>query len=282
MGAAVNTLYVSDLDGTLLRPNATLSDYSGRILLDLLQSGGLFSVASARSVVSMREILGDVPISLPTVGFNGGTINNWNTGATLRTACLESDVARHIVEATQRVDLSPFVSTDATVDRIRYTELVNAGMHWFLDERKAAGDPRLAHVDSFEPAYDEDVLCITVIADMDDLEPLHEGLERTVGGRTQPQLYLSPYGPKWSWLTFNGPTATKAHGIDTLIALAGLDSDTRVVVFGDAHNDIEMFARADYAIAPSNAHPDILAAADEVIGPNTEDAVARWLAANAI
>ena len=64
-------LYVSDLDGTLLRNNASISEFS-KMNLNLLLSGGMhFTVASARSVVSMKRILGDVNFRLPIVEFNG-------------------------------------------------------------------------------------------------------------------------------------------------------------------------------------------------------------------
>ena len=47
-------LYVSDLDGTLLHPDGTLSAYSRTHLNQLIEDGLLFSVATARSTVSMR------------------------------------------------------------------------------------------------------------------------------------------------------------------------------------------------------------------------------------
>ena len=55
------TLYVSDLDGTLLQPDATLSRFARSGLEELLADGALFTVASARSVVSMNAILGALP-----------------------------------------------------------------------------------------------------------------------------------------------------------------------------------------------------------------------------
>ena len=53
----MGTLFVSDLDGTLLRNDATLSDFSKDHLNELLRSGMLFTVASARSVITMASML---------------------------------------------------------------------------------------------------------------------------------------------------------------------------------------------------------------------------------
>ena len=62
----MNPLYVSDLDGTLLTNEATLSEYSKAELQRLLHEGVSFSVASARSVVSIRKIMQGLHLTLPT------------------------------------------------------------------------------------------------------------------------------------------------------------------------------------------------------------------------
>jgi len=272
------TLYVSDLDGTLLRPDASLSPETRDVILDLLDRQVLFTVASARSVVSIRECLGDLPIALPIIGFNGGTVNEWSTGQVMRSATLSAEVARTIVSAAQGVGLSPMVSTTGSRDWLRYTTSVNAGMDAFIAEREAARDGRLKKVADLDEALSDPVLCTTLIGDAATLEVLAEDLSQRIGDAASPQLYENPYGPHWSWLTYNGPDANKARGIDALLDVVGLEpSRTRVVVFGDAHNDVEMFARADHAVATQNAMPSVRALAHEVIGSNADDAVARWL-----
>lgn len=52
----------------------------------------------------------------------------------------------------------------------------------------------------------------------------------------------------------------------------------RLVVFGDNINDLPMMAVADVAVAVGNAVPEVKEAADMVIGPNTSDSVARFIA----
>ncbi len=53
-----------------------------------------------------------------------------------------------------------------------------------------------------------------------------------------------------------------------------------VVAFGDMPNDLPMLGWAGHGVAMANAHPDVLAAADEVTAPHGEDGVAlvleRW------
>ena len=40
------TLYITDLDGTLLNPESKVSDYSVSIINELIDKGALFSVAT--------------------------------------------------------------------------------------------------------------------------------------------------------------------------------------------------------------------------------------------
>ena len=76
----LSIVYVSDLDGTLLRGNTTLSAFSRYTLNALLDGGLQFTVASARSVASMRPILEGLRLTLPVVEFNGAFITDLYTG----------------------------------------------------------------------------------------------------------------------------------------------------------------------------------------------------------
>jgi hypothetical protein len=69
---------------------------------------------------------------------------------------------------------------------------------------------------------------------------------------------------------------SKATGIEEVARPLGITAED-VVTFGDMPNDVPMLLRAGLGVAMGNAHPDALAAADEVTTPNTDDGVARVL-----
>ena len=73
--------------------------------------------------------------------------------------------------------------------------------------------------------------------------------------------------------------ASKAHAIQKLKAIWGC---SRVVSFGDAVNDLPMFALSDECYAVANAVEELKAAATGVIGSNEDDGVARWLLRNVV
>lgn len=69
---------------------------------------------------------------------------------------------------------------------------------------------------------------------------------------------------------------SKASGVAEVAAPLGITARD-IVTFGDMPNDVPMLAWAGHGVAMGNAHPDALAAADEVTGTNAEDGVARVL-----
>jgi hydroxymethylpyrimidine pyrophosphatase-like HAD family hydrolase len=77
-------------------------------------------------------------------------------------------------------------------------------------------------------------------------------------------------------LEIAAPGVTKATALARLAAAAGVTAG-QVVAFGDMPNDLPMLDWAGHAVAVANAHPAVLAAADEVTGSNDEDGVAAVL-----
>jgi len=77
-------------------------------------------------------------------------------------------------------------------------------------------------------------------------------------------------------LEIAAPGVTKASALASLAGRSGI-SAAEVVAFGDMPNDLPMLAWAGRGIAVANAHPEVLALADEVTASNDEDGVALVL-----
>ena len=80
----------------------------------------------------------------------------------------------------------------------------------------------------------------------------------------------------------DGLLEISAAGVSKATALARFcderDIESQdVIAFGDMPNDLPMMTWAGYAVAVANAHPDVIAAADEVTASNEEAGVARVL-----
>ena len=75
----MKTLYVSDLDGTLLTPEKEISKASADILNHLIQKGLLFTVATARSPATACEVLSNLKLELPGILLNGAVLYDFRT-----------------------------------------------------------------------------------------------------------------------------------------------------------------------------------------------------------
>ncbi len=269
-------LFVSDLDGTLLDPDARLSAFAREALERILQAGAHFTVASARSVQSMRPILGDLPLRLPVVTLNGAILSNLRTATHERVVSIAAGALRVVLEAAAGLGLKPFVTSfDGARDNLYIPPPANDGTAWYLANRREARDPRLR--EEYEPDVwlAEQVVSLTFIDGKARLEPLVEavGLSRLpLALAFTPHIYTSG----WYWLTVHSGDASKDRAVRDLQRRHGLQG-CRVVAFGDQANDVPLLRSADHGVAVANADPEARAVAREIIGPNTADAVPRYI-----
>jgi hypothetical protein len=73
-------LYVCDLDGTLLRSDATLSGFARDSINRLLDAGVHLTLASARGTAGMRTLLDGVRLRLPVIELNGAFVSDMRSG----------------------------------------------------------------------------------------------------------------------------------------------------------------------------------------------------------
>lgn len=270
-------LYITDLDGTLLDNDGRLSDVSRETLTRLLDDGLPFTIASARSVVSMQGILGDLPLRLPVVEFNGSFISDLATGRHETCNAIGNDIVESIVERAVGQGVRPYVSTfDGERDRLHYLDPINDGERWYVADRRRVNDPRLHRVEALGSYSDEQVVCLPMIDRRETLKPLKDWIDSTYDSHIQVVLQENTYSPGWFWLMVHDVRATKANAIRMLLEAHGFDVD-QLTVFGDGVNDIPMFEIAGRRVAVDNADDEVKRHADLVIGRNHEDAVVRFI-----
>ena len=275
-------LYVSDLDGTLLRSDGSLSPYSLRTLTRLIREGMLFTVASARGCNLIRAAIGDLPLRLPVINQNGACVSELVTRRHLAIHSIDSSVARDLWSLLEEHGCSPFLMTvDGASDRVYYNQTVlrNDGMRRFLENRERILDPRLRKLRDMRDGLDDQVVCLTLI----DAPSRLRDVERAVRARHDASVQTHRYEPfnegldsGWHMLTIHDSRATKDQGVASVKRLLNI-ANRRVVVFGDQVNDIGMFRMADEAYAVAGAAPELAEHATAIIGSNDGDAVARWL-----
>lgn len=271
------TLYVSDLDGTLLNPSATLSTYTRDTLNRLLASGLPFTVATSRSVSSVGPIFQGVSLPFPVIELNGAYITDLATGQHLIVNEITTDLARNVLEVVQAHCIKPLIATyDGQNDHVYYTADVNPGIQWYIDDAERNEDGRWSYRHDLTEILDEQVMRFTLIDTQARLTNLEQALAERFGNYLDTHLFENPYQPDWYWLTLQSSQATKANGIRKLQELLGLQQHT-LTVFGDHNNDISMFQIADIAVATANATSELQQYATERIGHHRDDSVVKYL-----
>ena len=271
----MKTLYVSDLDGTLLTSQKNISEYSKKTINALIDDGMIFTYATARSLSSASKVVDGIHFMIPIVAYNGAHIFHPQTGERIASEGFsqgEIDSVKAIMEKHNLVPLVySFVQEKETVSWVRGTE--TKGVLKYIDDRKA--DKRMRGLDTCENLYEGEIFYFTCIGKKEMFEAAYKEIREDE--RYTCTLQAEPYDKNEYWLEIMPRKASKANAIVKLKAILGCD---RVVSFGDAINDMPMFRISDECYAMENAVDGLKEIATGVIAGNNEDGVAIWLEQN--
>lgn len=271
------TLYVTDLDGTLLGPDARVSDTTAHIMRRLADSGVMVTCATARTPATVDPLLSRCGIRMSGVVMTGAA--NWDfvAKAYRNVKFIDPDVVRAIDEIFAGEPMTPFVYT--LPDMSTPLQVFHAGVGLTEVERKFAAERsnlslKQIHLASAAPADSADChILYFAMGDPDTAARIAARLYELPGCYIS--HYKDTYTPDVGLIEVFADKVDKASAVSDLKQRAGAD---RLVVFGDNLNDLSMFGVADMAVAVDNALPQVKEKADVVIGPNSADAVARFIA----
>lgn len=268
----MKTLYISDLDGTLLNSQGALTKYSADTIDRLIKDGLVFSYATARSFVTAKKVTAALHSDIPIIIYNGTHIVNSSTGEFLHSNFFNKQDAHNLLDSLLSAGVYPIVySVTNNVELFSYVEdKMSDKAKAFLSTRE--GDRRQHKALSFDKLYDGDIFYFTCIDNADKLKPLYEEFKDY--HRT---LFTKDVYSDNMWLEFMPKHATKANAV---LQLKKMLDCNKLVVFGDGENDVDMFCVADKGIAVSNAHEKLKQKASIIIDSNDSDSVARWLKDN--
>jgi hypothetical protein len=274
----MNNVYVTDLDGTLLDEHGKLSKVSREILNGLIARGVKFTIASARSIDSIRAVIQDMPLSMPVIEFNGSYITDYHTGEKLHVNCIDQSLNRGIYELIQSHDLSMIVTCHENEhDYLHYNySSLSDGALEYVNYRKDSGSERLVDHRDLQTVVDSNIICFNVIDEEEKIKSIHNTLIDTYGDQLEVHMMQGTYSEKWFWLNVADPKGTKGQALKIFKELY-LSNEDCLYVFGDNNNDIGMFEVADVPVALENSVDILKEMADVTIGYNYEDSVAKYV-----
>jgi len=250
----------TDLDGTLVRSDGTVSSRSRDVLAAVEDAGSLVIFVTGRPPRWMQPIVEATGHRGIAVCANGALVYDLHSESVIEEHLLEPEVAAEVVRGLR----------DALPDLT------------FAVERGSRG---FAHEPSYRPHWDQPD---KLVAELDQilLEPMAKILARhpdldpdellARGRAVLGDVATLTHSSRDGLLEISAAGVSKASTLELLCHERGHGADD-VLAFGDMPNDIPMLTWAGWSVAVASAHPDVLDVVDETTGSNDEDGVADYL-----
>src|SRR5271169_964784 len=253
-------LVVSDVDGTLLTKDKTLTDGAKGAVRKLHDAGIGFTITSSRPTIGMRFLIEPLQIALPFGAFNGSCIVDSKLNL----------IEQHTIppSATQRcLDLLNEFGTDIwlfTSDL--WLARDSSGQYVPLEKRAIRADPTI--VADFAPYLASACKIVGASADAALLQRCEIAMQEALGTQATAVRSQSYY------LDVTAPGCDKGTFVKTMARRLELSTDA-VATIGDMQNDLPMFRTSGLSFAMGNATDDVKKAATHVTASNEEEGFAK-------
>lgn len=254
------TLYISDLDGTLLNSSKKIKPRTADMLNDMIDNGVNFTYCTARRIHSSGPLMKDIRIQLPVALMNGvfiyDVIKNEYIRKNFPSASAIEMLKDTVVHLGEKPMIHAIINGELRNSYLKGSDTLNT----YIDDRKS--DKSLRRVDSYEELFEGEVFYAVFInpqnkEELDKIFVPENGFSHT--------YYRDVYHTNEYWYEVYSVTASKANAVLQLKEITGADE---VVCFGDSDNDLPMFEVADRCYAVANAAEEVKESADGVILSN--------------
>jgi Cof subfamily protein (haloacid dehalogenase superfamily) len=253
-------LLLSDVDGTLVRMDKTLSPRSIEAVHALLEAGIRFAVTSGRPPQGMAMLVEPLALSTPLAAFNGGLFVEPGMEV-LEERVVPDELVAPILELLESFELDVWLYRGAD-----WLVRDAAGPHVARESEtvqfaptvvESLGDVEGGIAKIVGVSDDHDAVAAAATAAHDDFG------DHVAASRSQPY-----------YLDVTHPRANKGSVVAFLAGRYGVEAD-EIATIGDMPNDVLMFAHSGLSIAMGNADREVQRAARRVTATNDEDGFAR-------
>ncbi|MFN8637236.1 MAG: Cof-type HAD-IIB family hydrolase [Chloroflexota bacterium] len=254
-------LVASDLDGTLLLPDRTLSARTVQVLREVVAAGVVLVLVTARPPRTVRPLAEQLQAQGLAICCNGALIYDLGAQRIVRHAACEPEIVHELVTALRQA--RPGVQFAVEVGELygcepgykAWNPVVWQAAPVFADVLELCTTPVTKLLVRHPEIHRDELLTLIQALGGARVAATHSGA---------PMVEVSAAG------------VHKAVALEWLAGSLGI-AHHDVVAFGDMPNDLAMLQWAGRGVAVANAHPDVLAAADEVTLSHEADGVAETL-----
>jgi Cof subfamily protein (haloacid dehalogenase superfamily) len=253
-------LVVSDVDGTLLTKDKTLTDAATAAVGRLHQSGIGFTITSSRPTIGMRFLIEPLAITLPVGAFNGSSIVDPQL----------KPIEQHLIPAAaaqHSLDLLSEFGVDIWLFTNELWLTRNPDGEYVPHEKRAIrADPTI--VTDFSPYLSAACKIVGASSDAALLQRCEAAMQKAVGAQATAVRSQSYY------LDVTPPGCDKGTFVQTIAGRLGISTDA-VATIGDMQNDLAMFRKSGMSIAMGNATDDVKKVATQVTASNEDEGFAK-------
>ena len=253
-------LVVSDVDGTLLTKDKTLTDGARDAVRRLHEAGIGFTITSSRPTIGMRFLIEPLAITLPIGAFNGSSIVDPQL----------KPIEQHLIPAAA-VERSLAVLNEFGVDIWLFTNekwlTCNGDGPYVPHEKRAIrADPTI--VPDFAPYLAAACKIVGSSADPVLLQACEAAILKAVGAEATAVRSQSYY------LDVTPPCCDKGTFVQAMAKRLSISTDA-IATIGDMQNDLAMFRKSGLSIAMGNATDDVKKIATQVTASNEDEGFAK-------
>ena len=253
-------LVVSDVDGTLLTKDKTLTDGAKAAVRRLHDAGIGFTITSSRPTIGMRFLIEPLAITLPVGAFNGSCIVDPQLNV-IEQHLIPASAARRSLDVLNEfgVDIWLFTS-DLWLTRRPDGEYVPH------EKRAIRADPTI--VADFAPYSSVACKIVGSSADAALLQRCEVAMQQALGAEATAVRSQSYY------LDVTPPGCDKGTFVQAIAKRLGISTD-EVATIGDMQNDLAMFRKSGMSIAMGNATDDVKKLATHITASNEDEGFAK-------
>ncbi|MAU11966.1 MAG: hypothetical protein CL607_19235 [Anaerolineaceae bacterium] len=254
-------LIVTDMDGTLLNDDHSMSDRNREALRKAIDNGVPVIIATGKTRTSNESVIAALNLDTPGIYVQGLIIFNAD-GSVRHQQTLDPDMARRVITFVEQRGYKVMAYSGNRLLIKADDDELNAIANYHEPMPEPVGP--LVNILNTQPIHK-----LLIFSTPKKLKALRFQLEKQLDGRAaltstnvMNTLEVLPAG------------ASKGKALKVLLREMNIDAKN-VMVIGDGENDIEMVKLAGLGIAVSNANPKLIAIADDIVGSNNDHGVAE-------
>ncbi len=253
-------MVATDLDGTLLRPDGTLSERTLSAVRAAQDAGIHVIPITGRPPRITWDVAKEAGLGPLGVCSNGAAIVDISATEVIEVQTIHADVTVGLIVAVREVFPGAVFAVEEMESFTHETGFMEPGWNW----------EEGSQVDDIIQAVNAGCLKLVVRRPGWSAGTLLARLEDQVSGT----VHITSSG--LDWVEMAAPGVTKAYAVERICDRLGVGV-AEVLAIGDNYNDLTVLAWAGRAAAPANAIAEVQAVVQQILPPNEEDGVAQLL-----